>query len=54
MDQVHYTTRGQREANNEALRVLLRRIMPQEADLRRIMGLFRRILWQLARIPANK
>jgi tRNA/rRNA methyltransferase len=47
MDSVNYATRGMRSANGEALRVLLRRLMPQDADLRRIMGLFRRILWQL-------
>jgi tRNA C32,U32 (ribose-2'-O)-methylase TrmJ len=47
MDHVHYTTRGIRSANGEALRVLLRRLMPNDADLRRMMGLFRRILWQL-------
>jgi tRNA/rRNA methyltransferase len=49
MDRVNYTTRGIRSANGEALRVLLRRLMPNEADLRRMMGLFRRILWQLGR-----
>ncbi len=49
MDHVNYSTRGVRAANGEALRVLLRRLMPNEADLRRMMGLFRRILWQLGR-----
>ena len=49
MDAVNYTTRGMRSANGDALRVLLRRLMPNEADLRRMMGLFRRILWQLRR-----
>jgi len=49
MEAVNYTTRGMRSANGEALRVLLRRLMPNEADLRRMMGLFRRILWQLRR-----
>jgi TrmH family RNA methyltransferase len=49
MEAVNYTTRGMRAANGEALRVLLHRLMPNEADLRRIMGLFRRILWQLGR-----
>jgi tRNA/rRNA methyltransferase len=49
MDQVNYSTRGLRSANGEALRVLLRRLMPAEADLRRMMGLFRRILWQLGK-----
>ena len=51
MDSVNYATRGMRSANGEALRVLLRRLMPQDADLRRIMGLFRRILWQLRKNP---
>jgi tRNA C32,U32 (ribose-2'-O)-methylase TrmJ len=49
MEVVNYSTRGIRSANGEALRVLLRRLMPNEADLRRMMGLFRRILWQLRR-----
>jgi tRNA/rRNA methyltransferase len=49
MEAVNYTTRGMRSANGDALRVLLRRLMPNEADLRRMMGLFRRILWQLRR-----
>jgi TrmH family RNA methyltransferase len=49
MAEVNYATRGMRSANGEALRVLLRRLMPNEADLRRMMGLFRRILWQLGR-----
>ncbi len=49
MEAVNYTTRGMRSANGEALRVLLRRLMPNDSDLRRMMGLFRRILWQLRR-----
>jgi len=53
MEAVNYSTRGMRSANGEALRVLLRRLMPNEADLRRMMGLFRRILWQLNR-PSGK
>ncbi len=47
MAAVNYQTRGLRSANGHALRILLRRLMPRDADLRRIMGLFRRILWQL-------
>ncbi len=49
MEAVNYTTRGMRSANGAALRILLRRLMPKDADLRRMMGLFRRILWQLGR-----
>jgi len=53
MEAVNYATRGMRSANGEALRVLLRRLMPNDSDLRRMMGLFRRILWQLRR-PGGK
>jgi tRNA/rRNA methyltransferase len=49
MEAVNYSTRGMRSANGEAMRVLLRRLIPNEADLRRMMGLFRRILWQLGK-----
>ena len=49
MERVDYTIRGQKASSSESLRILLRRLMPNEADMRRIMGLFRRILWQLAR-----
>jgi len=47
MEKSNYATRGLRSANGEALRILLRRLMPNDADLRRMMGLFRRILWRL-------
>lgn len=49
MEAVNYSTRGLRSANGSALRILLRRLMPDDVDLRRLMGLFRRILWQLRR-----
>lgn len=49
MAAVNYSTRGMRSANGEAMRIFLRRLMPDEADLRRMMGLFRRILWQLGK-----
>jgi TrmH family RNA methyltransferase len=49
MEAVNYSTRGMRSANGQALRVLLRRLMPNEPDLRRMMGLFRRILWQFGK-----
>ncbi len=49
MAAANYTTRGMRSANGEAMRVLLRRLMPNDADLRRMMGLFRRILWQFGK-----
>lgn len=46
MEEANYLTRGLRSANGEALRILLRRLLPNDADLRRMMGLFRRILWR--------
>lgn len=49
MEEANYLTRGLRSANGSALRILLRRLMPDDTDLRRMMGLFRRILWQLRR-----
>jgi hypothetical protein len=38
------------EANRRDLRLLLRRLSPSERDARRILGLFRRILWRLNHI----
>jgi hypothetical protein len=36
-----------REANRYDLRLLLRRLALNKRDARRILGLFRRILWKL-------
>ena len=36
-----------REANRHDLRLLLRRLVLTGQDARRILGLFRRILWKL-------
>ena len=49
MEGVGYSPRSLQEANRHDLRVLLRRMGLSEADARRILGLFRRILWQLQR-----
>ena len=40
-------------ANRRDLRLLLRRIHPNSSDTRRILGLFRRILWRLRRSPSS-
>ena len=40
-------------ANRHDLRLLLRRLSLSAHDTRRILGLFRRILWRLNRKPAN-
>jgi tRNA/rRNA methyltransferase len=42
-----YSPAFMREANRHDLRLLLRRFAPTEKDVRRILGLFRRILWRI-------
>jgi tRNA/rRNA methyltransferase len=51
-----YSPKTMQEANRHDLRVMLRRLAPTAQDTRRIMGLFRRILWRLARAshPADR
>ncbi len=44
-----YSPSGMRAANRHDLRLLLRRLRPTRRDTRRILGLFRRILWRLQR-----
>ena len=47
---VGYSPSSMREANRHDLRLLLRRLSPVVRDSRRILGLFRRILWRLNRV----
>jgi tRNA/rRNA methyltransferase len=47
MDSAGYSRGSMREANRHELRLLLRRLSPNAADTRRLLGLFRRILWRL-------
>lgn len=42
-----YSPRSMQPANRHDLRLLLRRLRPGERDTRRMLGLFRRILWRL-------
>jgi TrmH family RNA methyltransferase len=49
MTAADYSPNIMHDANRHDLRVLLRRLGPSAHDTRRIMGLFRRILWRLAR-----
>jgi len=49
-----YSPSSMREANRHDLRLLLRRLAPAERDSRRILGLFRRILWRLKRVPKGR
>ena len=44
-----YSPPAMRPANRHDLRLLLRRLAPSEHDTRRMLGLFRRILWRLER-----
>jgi tRNA/rRNA methyltransferase len=46
-----YTPRSMQAANRHDLSVLLRRLSLSERDAKRILGLFRRILWRLNRNP---
>ena len=46
-----YTPRSMQAANRHDLSVLLRRLSLSERDAKRILGLFRRILWRLSRNP---
>ncbi len=45
----NYSPARMREANRHDLRLLLRRLALSERDARRILGIFRRILWRLRR-----
>jgi hypothetical protein len=49
MEAAHYSPASMRKANRHDVRLLLRRLAPTEKDLRRILGLFRRVLWQIDR-----
>jgi tRNA/rRNA methyltransferase len=46
-----YSPSAMRKANRHDLRLLLRRLAPNQRDTRRILGLFRRILWRIRRGP---
>ena len=46
-----YSPRAMQPANRHDLRVLLRRLAPSSLDTRRMMGLFRRILYRLQHTP---
>jgi tRNA/rRNA methyltransferase len=48
-----YSPRSMQSANRNDVRLLLRRIALNAKDNRRILGLFRRILWRLSRLPAD-
>ena len=47
MDAARYSPASMRDANRHDLRLMLRRLAPGEKDVRRMLGLFRRILWRL-------
>ena len=47
----NYSPRAMQEANRHSIRLPLRRLRLNAADQRRLLGLFRRILWRLRRSP---
>lgn len=47
MESARYSPASMRQANRHDLRLLLRGLAPTEKDVRRMLGLFRRILWRL-------
>jgi tRNA C32,U32 (ribose-2'-O)-methylase TrmJ len=49
MTAVGYSPRSMQAANRHDLRLLLRRLALSSSDTRRILGLFRRILWRMNR-----
>jgi len=51
MIEVDYSPRTMRAANRHSIRLLLRKLNLNSADSRRILGVFRRILWRLRRAP---
>jgi tRNA/rRNA methyltransferase len=53
MQAAGYSPRGMQAANRHDLRLMLRRLALSAHDTRRILGLFRRILWRLHRVPAR-
>lgn len=53
MRATNYSPGAMQEANRYDLRLLLRRLGPSAHDTRRMLGVFRRILWRLARASAR-
>lgn len=53
MNAAGYSPHLMQAANRHDLRLLLRRIHPNHSDTRRILGLFRRVLWRLRRSPSR-
>jgi len=49
-----YSPATMQAANRHDLRLLLRRLAPTQRDTRRMLGLFRRILWRLEHGPKRK
>jgi tRNA/rRNA methyltransferase len=54
MQAAGYSPRSMQAANRHDLRLMLRRMSLNEPDLRRILGVFRRILWRLKQVPDHE
>jgi hypothetical protein len=48
MQAANYSPAAMQKANHHDLHLLLRRLRLERRDARRILGLFRRILWRLS------
>jgi tRNA/rRNA methyltransferase len=51
MTAADYSPPSMQAANRHDLRLLLRRLAPNRRDTRRILGLFRRIVWRMKQVP---
>jgi tRNA/rRNA methyltransferase len=54
MEAADYSPRTMQAANRHDLRLLLRRLALNAHDIRRVLGIFRRILWRLKRSGQRK
>jgi len=53
MEAADYSPKAMQPANRHDLRLMLRRLSLSAYDTRRILGVFRRILWRLKRAPVS-
>jgi tRNA/rRNA methyltransferase len=53
MQAAGYSPRSMQAANRHDLRLMLRRLALTQPDARRILGLFRRVMWRLNRKPGS-
>jgi tRNA/rRNA methyltransferase len=54
MEAARYSPAAMREANRHDLRLMLRRLAPSRRDASRILGIFRRMIWQMKKAQRRK